>query len=162
MSPMYQRILVPVDGSATSGFGLQEALRLAALTGGRLRLVHVIDELPSALALDAYAGHAGDRVKELRIDGARILAEAKATAIAAGAKVDAVLHDGFKGTVHEWVIADAEQWHADLIVLGTHGRHGVERLMLGSSAENILRSATIPVLLVRAPAPKTAVQLAAR
>ena len=52
-------------------------------------------------------------------------------------------------TVQQRVIAEAEMWKADLIVIGTHGRRGVSRLVLGSSAENILRSAPVPVLLVR-------------
>lgn len=148
---MYQRILVPVDGSITSNRGLEEAVQLARLTRGRLRLVHVVDELSFALAMDAYAGHAGDWVKELRAEGVRILAQAKATVSATGVEVDSVLHDGFKKTVHERVVADAAGWPADLIVLGTHGRRGVKRLVLGSSAENILRLSSVPVLLVRAP-----------
>ncbi|MES2531248.1 MAG: universal stress protein, partial [Pseudomonadota bacterium] len=49
---MYQRILVPVDGSTTATRGLQEAIRLAALTGGRIRLLHVVDELSFALAMN--------------------------------------------------------------------------------------------------------------
>ncbi len=148
---MYQRILVPVDGSATSNGGLNEATRLAKLTQGRLRLVHVVDELSFALAMDAYEGHAGSWVKVLRAEGVQILAQAKATVSAAGVEVDTVLHDGFKETVHERVVADAARWPADLIVLGTHGRRGVKRLVLGSSAENILRLSSVPVLLVRAP-----------
>jgi nucleotide-binding universal stress UspA family protein len=57
---MYQKILVPIDGSSTSRAGLREAIRLAQLSGGRLRLVHVIDELSFALVMDAYGGYTGD------------------------------------------------------------------------------------------------------
>lgn len=57
---MSQRILVPLDGSSTSSRGQDEVIHLAKLTGRRLRLVHVIDELAFALAMDAYAGHAGN------------------------------------------------------------------------------------------------------
>src|SRR5690349_24221993 len=66
---MYQRILVPVDGSSTSSHGLGEAIRLARLTQGRLRLIHVIDELSFALAMDAYSGQRGDWLYELRAAG---------------------------------------------------------------------------------------------
>lgn len=155
---MYERILVPVDGSPTSGRGLDEAIQLARLTHARLRLCHVIDELSFALSMDAYAGHAGDWLGVLRDNGHRILEQARATAQAAGIEADTVLCDRFSAPVHETVIAEAVKWAADLIVLGTHGRRGVGRLVLGSSAEHILRHATVPVLLVRAPAAETGVE----
>ncbi len=148
---MYQRILVPVDGSPTSNRGLDEAIRIAKLTQGRLRLVHVIDELSFALAMDAYSGFAGDWLGVLRENGANILATAKATVRDAGVEAETVLHDNFSRKVHEQVTAEAAQWPADLIVLGTHGRRGVGRLVMGSSAEYIVRYATVPVLLVREP-----------
>lgn len=148
---MYERILVPVDGSLTSNRGLDEAIRLATLTHARLRLLHVIDELSFALAMDAYAGFAGDWLGELRANGARILDAAKAKVLAAGLAGETVLHDSFEGSVHNVVVNEASTWPADLIVLGTHGRRGVGRWVMGSSAEHILRYATVPVLLVRAP-----------
>ena len=101
--------------------------------------------------MDAYAGHAGDWLNVLRENGGRLLEEAKGTAKAAGVEADTVLYDRLSGEVHELVIREAAEWPADLIVLGTHGRRGVGRAVLGSSAEHILRHATVPVLLVRAP-----------
>jgi len=148
---MYQRILVPIDGSSTSGKGLAEAIRLAKLTGGRLRLVHVIDELSFALTMDAYAGRAGDWLKELRAHAATLLQDARAQAGEENVEADAVLRDSFKGAVHDQVIAEAEASQADLIVIGTHGRRGLGRWVMGSSAEHILRMSPVPVLLVRAP-----------
>jgi nucleotide-binding universal stress UspA family protein len=148
---MYQRILVPVDGSPTSRRGLDEAINLAVMSHGRLRLCHVIDELSFALAMDAYSGYSGNWLESLREEGRRILDEARATAGAAGIEADTLLCDSFAGSVQEQVTAEARKWPADLIVLGTHGRRGVGRLVLGSSAEHILRFAPVPVLLVRAP-----------
>lgn len=148
---MYQRILVPVDGSPTSQRGLDEAIRLARLTTGHLRLIHVIDELSFALAMDAYSGYSGDWLNVLREAGQRVLDDAKAVAETAGVDAETVLCDSFAGSVHEQVTAEASRWPAELIVLGTHGRRGVGRLVLGSSAEHILRFAPVPVLLVRAP-----------
>jgi nucleotide-binding universal stress UspA family protein len=155
---MYQRILVPVDGSPTSTRGLDEAIRIAKLTGGRLRLFHVIDELSFALAMDAYAGYAGDWLKVLREKGQGILDEARTVAQASGVEADTVLCDQFSGSVHEQVTAEASKWPADLIVLGTHGRRGIGRFVMGSSAEYVLRYATVPVLLVRASERTAAVQ----
>lgn len=152
---MYQRILVPVDGSPTSARGLDEAISIAKLTRGRLRLFHVIDELSFALAMDAYSGFAGDWLDILRKKGRNLLEEGKAVAQAAGVEADVVLCDTFSRSVHEEVSEEARRWSADLIVIGTHGRRGVGRFVMGSSAEYILRYATVPVLLVRAPEAKT-------
>ena len=153
---MYQRILVPIDGSDTSKLGLEESIRLAKSTGGRLRLIHVIDDLSLALAMDAYSGHAGDWLNVLRADGTRILQEAADIALKAGVMFDTKLKEQFKGTVYELVLAEAQGWPADLIVLGTHGRRGLGRVVLGSSAESILRNSPIPVLLIRSPQRMTA------
>lgn len=153
---MYQRILVTIDGSDTSKLGLEESIRLAKSTGGRLRLIHVIDDLSLALAMDAYSGHAGDWLNVLRADGARILQEAADIALKAGVMFDTKLKEQFKGTVYELVLAEAQGWPADLIVLGTHGRRGLGRVVLGSSAESILRNSPIPVLLIRSPQRVTA------
>ncbi|MBB3176836.1 universal stress protein [Variovorax sp. Sphag1AA] len=147
---MFQQILVPVDGSATSMKGLDQAIDVARLVNGRLRLIHVVDELSAAMAMDAYASYAGDWTGLLRETGAKLLAECRQKVEAAGITVDTVLRDTFEGPVHELVTQEAANWPADLIVLGTHGRRGAKRLFLGSSAEHILRSAPAPVLLVRA------------
>ncbi|MBO9649767.1 MAG: universal stress protein [Variovorax sp.] len=147
---MFQQILVPVDGSATSMKGLDQAIAVARLVTGRLRLIHVVDELSAAMAMDAYSSYAGDWTGLLRENGAKLLAECRQKVEAAGITVDTVLRDTFEGPVHELVTKEAATWPADLIVLGTHGRRGAKRLFLGSSAEHILRSAPTPVLLVRA------------
>lgn len=60
-------------------------------------------------------------------------------------------YDNFEGRVHELVAAEAAKWPADVIVIGTHGRRGIGRMVLGSSAEHVLRLSPVPVLLVRAP-----------
>ncbi|MBB3176810.1 universal stress protein [Variovorax sp. Sphag1AA] len=147
---MYQNILVPVDGSATSLQGLEQAIAMARLANGRIRLMHVVDELSFALATDAYAGYVGDWMSVLRENGAKLLQECLQKVEAADISVDTVLRDNLDGSVHELVTKEAATWPADLIVLGTHGRRGAKRLFLGSSAESILRTATVPVLLVRA------------
>ena len=146
---LYQRILVPIDGSPTSKRGLDEAIRIAQLTGGALRLIHVADEISVAFAMNAYAGVPGDWSERIRADGARLLEEAQSRVAAAGIASEAVQVDNFSGAVHEKIVEEAGRWPADLIVLGTHGRRGIGRLVLGSSAENVLRSDAVPVLLVR-------------
>jgi len=149
---MYRKILVPIDGSPTSARGLAEAIALGKLTGAQLRLIHVVDELSFALSAGYGMGSTGDILTLLRETGAEILSQAEAQVRSAGLTVDTVLSDSFAGRVCDLVLAQASTWGADLIVLGTHGRRGVGRLFMGSDAEDIVRSATTPVLLVRAEA----------
>ena len=68
----------------------------------------------------------------------------------AGVKVETALLESYTGRVSDLVIDQSVEWGANLIVLGTHGRRGVKRMLLGSDAEQVLRLATVPVLLVRA------------
>ena len=146
---MYDRILVPVDGSPTSDRGLAEAIKLAKLTGARLLLLHAVDL--AALSVTPEAGAATASLYEaLRESGEQILARAKDNASNAGIAAETVLADTLAGRVSDLVVDQATQWHADLIVIGTHGRRGVGRFLLGSDAEQIVRTAPVPVLLVRA------------
>ena len=143
---MYQRVLVPVDGSETSNRGLDEAIQLARLTGGRIRLVHGIDSLIFSTGLDL----ASDDLVGVLVDaGAQILCEANARVEARGLAVDAYFPETLGGRICDMVVEQAKLWHAELIVIGTHGRRGVGRLLMGSDAEQIVRAAPVPVLLVR-------------
>ena len=146
---MYQRVLVPVDGSPTSNRGLAEAIALARLTGGRMRLINIVDMFGIAMEANAFAGVSGELIPLMREGGQKVLALARAQAEAAGVGVDTALREGFGGRVSDLVIDEARAWAAELIVIGTHGRRGVGRLLLGSDAEQILRMAPVPVLLVR-------------
>jgi nucleotide-binding universal stress UspA family protein len=146
---MYQRLLVPVDGSPCSLRGLEEALALARVTGGRIRLVHVIEEPLVALGADGAIDASVDLVALAREAAERVLAEALDTVRQAGVPVDDALLDTFDGRVCDLVVDAARAWPADLVVIGTHGRRGVGRLLLGSDAEQILRRCPVPVLLVR-------------
>ncbi len=146
---MYQRILVPVDGSPTSNQGLDEAVKLAKLTGATLRLVYVVNELTFATGFEIYTP---DLIGLLKEGGEQILREAKARVQTSGVDVSTFLSENFAGRLCDIVVDEARTWNADLIVIGSHGRRGVQRLFIGSDAEQILRNAPVPVLLVRAAA----------
>ena len=150
---MYQRILVPVDGSETSNAGLAEAVKLAKLTGAQLRLMHVIDESPFLMSAEGMAAMSTDVLTLLHEGGERILEQGRAYATGQGVAVDSKLYDGVTGRLADCVAEQVAQWKAELIVLGTHGRRGVGRMLLGSGAEQVARTATVPVLLVRSAAP---------
>ena len=146
---MYTRILVPVDGSPTSDRGLEEAVKLARLTGARLRLIHVIDLFTYATGMDGFTMTA-DLLLVLRESGEKMLKACKARVEAAGVPVETALLESLAGRVCDQVVAEAKNWEAELIVIGTHGRRGVGRVFMGSDAEQIVRLAASPVLLVRA------------
>lgn len=150
---MYQRILVPVDGSPPSNRGLAEAIQFAKLTGARLRLISVVDVFVVAMEMGVDAGYAGDILPLMREGAEKTLAVARAEVEAAGVSVDTVLREDFAARVCDVIVDEAKAWDAELIVIGTHGRRGVGRLLLGSDAEQILRLAPVPVLLVRAAEP---------
>lgn len=149
---MYQRIIVPVDGSETSNQALAAALGLARESHGRVRLVHVVEELAYLTGYDQFGGYAGDLLKVMRETGATILAKGLAAAQEAGVEADEILHDTLGERLPEVVADEAKRWEADLIVVGTHGRRGVGRMLLGSGAEQIVRMAPVPVLVIRSPA----------
>jgi len=153
---MYRRILVPVDGSHTSTRGLEEAIRLAKDQRARLRFVHVIEEyvVVQSASLDGTGFYANDLIDVLRAEGKKIIAKAIALARKAGVKADASTFESFTNRSSDCIIREAKKWRADLIVMGTHGRRGVNRLVLGSDAEIVVRTSPVPVVLVRSPARK--------
>jgi nucleotide-binding universal stress UspA family protein len=148
---MYQRILVPFDGSATSSRGLDEAIGIATLTGASLRLIHMLDILEFTSGFETAAVYTDHVVPFMRRAGEEILQGGKARAENAGVRADTVLLDGMKTRLCDAVAEQARAWGAELIVIGTHGRRGVGRMLLGSDAEQIARTSIAPVLLVRAP-----------
>lgn len=146
---MYQRILVPIDGSNASSKGLDTAIDMARLTGGSLRLFHVIDELVFSTGFEPGATYMNDVLPRIRADGARVLEQGLARAKAAGVVADTALSECFARRTADVVLEAAQAWKADLIVIGTHGRRGVNRFLLGSDAEQIVRGASVPVLVAR-------------
>jgi nucleotide-binding universal stress UspA family protein len=146
---MYQRILVPIDGSETSERALQEAIKVADREA-RLRLVYVLEEI-YLLDAEGYAYVDIATLQEaMRHSGERTLALAAEKARQADIKVETALLDARGKRIANVIESDARHWQADLIVIGTHGRSGLNRLLLGSVAEGVVRVAPVPVLLVRA------------
>lgn len=147
---MYQRILVPVDGSPTSNLGVTEAVKLARLTGATLKFLHAVDMMSLALSPEISMATSPTVYDVLREGGKSILSAAAKVAKEAGIPCETVLTDTLSGRVCDVVSDEAAKWEADLIIIGTHGRRGVGRLLMGSDAEQISRHAPAPVLLVRA------------
>jgi nucleotide-binding universal stress UspA family protein len=159
---MYERILIAIDGSKVGDRGLEEGIRMASSTKASVRLLHVL----TSVGADGYvpiANHAvvsyENLIDELRTAGRKVLDDATARALQSGVICETKLVQTVDGGAAKTIVKEARDWPADLIVMGTHGRRGLRRLALGSDAETVLRTAPVPVLLVRdlaKPAGRTA------
>jgi len=146
---MYKRILVPTDGSVTATAGLREAIKLAKESGGQIRVLHVVDEMP-VVSTQLYGTMLDQFIAQAREAGKAITNDALAAVSEAGVPVDVKLVEALGGRSGEYIIQAAKDWGADLIVCGTHGRRGLRRIVMGSDAEFIVRRSPCPILLVRA------------
>jgi nucleotide-binding universal stress UspA family protein len=151
---MFKRILVAVDGSPTSNRGFKVAVALAKSLGAKLVVLHVIDERAVGIGLSASGyvapAYVEDVIAALRDAGRKVLAKAQREAKTQGQAIDAHLVESLGDGVAQTILRQARKIKPDLIVLGTHGRRGLARVVVGSDAETVLREATVPVLLVRA------------
>jgi len=151
---MYSKVLVPVDGSYASNLALMEAIKLAKSMGSKLLLLHVIDEF----VMDpVYGGttYYPQLVESLRELGKKTLQDAEAVVRKHALEPASLLIETMGHRVAQLVVEKAREWPADLIVMGTHGRRGIARLAMGSDAEMVLRTAPVPVLLIRGQAEST-------
>lgn len=145
---MYSRILAPIDGSVTSAHAFDEAIKIARESHAVLQALYVIDMQP--VAYDAAAAFYPDLRQTLLDEGRRLTADA----------VQRMAREGVTGSpriaevsltgadIAEAIGHCAEDFGADLVVMGTHGHRGWRRLVLGSVAERFVRLARVPVLLV--------------
>ncbi len=148
---MFKHILVPVDGSETSAAGLEKAIELALDQKATLHLLHVVDETVLTQSVIA-GGYMSEDVLESFIAGGRSILDAAAARVRLrGVTVNPILVEDIAETVADVIVSQARKVSADLIVIGTHGRRGVRRLVLGSDAEGVVRLADAPVMLVRQP-----------
>ncbi|QYY32787.1 universal stress protein [Cupriavidus pinatubonensis] len=150
---MYKKILVAVDGSHCSDLALDHAIGLAALCDADLQVVHVIDN--GYLKYDMGYVDLTDLRAGLIKGGEELLAQAQEKAKARHVRCQTVMIDEIValGDIAHQIRQLVESSAAELVVLGTHGRHGVSRLLLGSVAESLARQCPVPVLLVRAKDP---------
>jgi nucleotide-binding universal stress UspA family protein len=140
---MYDDILFPTDGSAGADAALGHAIEQARIHEATLHILYVIEENVQVMA----AGES-ELLAELEAEGERIVEEARDRATEAG--IDAVETTVRGGSPHRVIRAYADDHDVDVIIMGTHGRSGLDRLLLGSVAERTVRTADQPVLTVRA------------
>lgn len=149
---LYPRILVAIDGSAASQRALEQAISLAQALGSRLHLVHIVDELSYVTGFESAMNYLNEIIPLMREAGQKVLASARQHALDKGVGADVALVVEGPGRVCDQIIAHAVKSRADLVVVGSHGRRGVNRLLMGSDAEQVVRLAPVPVLVVRGAA----------
>lgn len=147
---MYKRIFVALDGSRNARLALDEAIRIAAASGGTITCAYVVEHKPKLVDVDAGLVDARTESEPSATDAATLtLDDAKGTLEQHHVQGDVRALDSFGEDVATVLMRTAAEAEADLIVMGTSGRHGLRRLLLGSVAESLLRAADRPVLLVR-------------
>ena len=147
---MYLRILVAVDGSTTSDRAVREAIRLTQDQHAQVRGVHVEEDVPAMYFGYSDGVDLATLEDSVRQAGQEALDDAVATAGQAGVTMETALLPHNRQRVGDVIVAAAQEWSADLIVMGTHGRHGLAHLLLGSVAEAVVHQSSVPVLLLRA------------
>jgi nucleotide-binding universal stress UspA family protein len=146
---MYQRILVPLDGSAAAENGLREAIGCAkAQKTATLFFLHVVDDFSMLVEMTSVRSYE-EMLKGLRQFGLEVLVKARHVAEVAGVHSESLLREVTNERVAEVIVDQAKQHQCDLIVMGTHGRRGFNRIAMGSEAEEVARTSPVPVLLVR-------------
>ena len=149
---MFKHILVALDGSAASNAGFKSALQLASDQHASVTGVSVIDDAAVTANFDgAYlpASYVDTLYDSLRENGRAILAKAESAARSAGVEFEPLLVESRGQTVAHAILQQARKAKVDAIVLGTHGRRGLSRILMGSDAEAVVRESRVPVLLVR-------------
>ncbi|MFB6122594.1 MAG: universal stress protein [Haloferacaceae archaeon] len=141
---MYDDILVPTDGSDCSQRAVEEAVRLATAFDAALHTLYVVDS-----ELTGSEGGGAVVFDELEAEGRRILDDVVDRAEDAG--VDTVEASVATGVPHRSILDYCEAHDVDLLVMGTHGRTGLERTLIGSVTEKVVRTTDVPVLTVSLP-----------
>jgi nucleotide-binding universal stress UspA family protein len=146
---MYERVLVPLDGSEIAEAILPFAEKLAGPVDAEAMLVRVVEPLSAGEAFAAGGVVAPDTLFLRQLEAKEYLARVERRLANKGIRVRTDLRSG---TPAAEIVAAATSWGADLIAMATHGRGGLGRLLFGSVAEAVLRAAPVPVLMIRTTA----------
>jgi len=152
---MYERILVPLDGSEVGEAALPHVEELVSKLVLGVKVEVILLQVISSLTYYVIAGEASARVpytekelEQIKKKANEYLAKAGESLRSKGATVKTKVATG---KAAEEIIKVADETKADLVVMSTHGRSGLSRLIFGSITDKVLRTGTVPVLVVRAP-----------
>ncbi|WP_227376291.1 universal stress protein [Haladaptatus halobius] len=142
---MFDRILIPTDGSDPAKPAVEMALNLAKVHNATLHILYIVDQPVSVSGMGEGFSGLDDLLDALEKRGQQatkaIVEQARERDIETTAAVR-------RGNPHDDILTYAEEYDIDVIVMGTHGRTGVKRALLGSVTENVVRHSEIPVLTV--------------
>lgn len=147
---MYQRILVPTDGSALSKKAVNSAIEQAAATGAELVALYVVPRYPMSYfegGISVSNSEVARTEKQWAEKGQAVVDEVQRAAKASGVKAKGVL--ARSNLVAESVISAAKKHKCDLIIMASHGRKGIKRVLLGSETQHVLTHSNLPVLVLR-------------
>lgn len=143
----YKHILVPVDGSPTSLQAVARAAELAKIFSSTVTAIYVIDPYPFTGIGADFAYGQSQYLSAATAEASAALQAAKDAFALAGVTANTAVVEGH--VVHRGIVQTAQEIGADLLVIGSHGRRGLEKLVLGSVAQRVLSEAHVPVLVVR-------------
>ena len=147
---MYQRILVATDGSDLSKTAVRSAIELAAAVGSELIALYVVPRYPVSYFEGGITISVQDIArteKQWSDKGQAVVDAVQQEAEAEGVKVKAVIAQS--DLVAESIMATAKKHNCDLVVMASHGRKGIKRVLLGSETQHVLTHSTVPVLVLR-------------
>ena len=144
---MFKHILVPIDGSATAQLAVDKAIGLAKAFGSRVSSIFVIDPYPFTGVGTDFAYGQAEYLSAATAEANAAIQAAKTMFEQAGVSVETSVIEAH--AVWQGVVQTADSAQADLIVMGSHGRRGLEKLMLGSVTQAVLAHTRLPVLVVR-------------
>ena len=137
---MYDRILVPTDGSQGANTALEHGIEIASQWDATVHALYVVD---------TRLARSGPALETLRREGRRAVRDVEVAGTEAGLPV---VTDIVEGNPHEEILAYVAANDIDMVVMGTHGRTGLDRVFMGSVAERVGRRSPVPVLTVRSEA----------
>lgn len=145
---LFQHVLLPIDGSELSLRAFKIGLELASTFGAKVLALHVVPPFNSIAYMTEILAAAEVSYSQQAVQSAtRYLDEAKK--LAKAAKVPCECHYAFGERPHEAILEAVREYHCDLIVMATHGWHGLNKLILGSETQKVLLQSGIPVLVCR-------------
>jgi nucleotide-binding universal stress UspA family protein len=150
---MFQHILLPIDGSASASAAVDKAIAIAKAFGSAITPIYVIDPYPFTGVGADYSYAQDQYLNAAQADASAVTTAAQAKFDAAGIEAKPRIVQAH--TIWRGILEAAQEEGADLIVMGSHGRRGLEKLVLGSVAQSVLARADISTLVVRVPLTKT-------
>lgn len=146
---LYQRILIPTDNSPNTKAVLAYAAKLVHDQGAKVKLLTVIDLTLGDHVGGELAWIEPEMLRENLVTGARnSLTQTVEHARSLGMETESELIESRDGRIDHAILDAAQNWQADLLIITTHGRHGLARLLLGSTAETLVRQGKLPILVV--------------